>query len=277
MKRILVPTDFSEFALNAARVAAKIAHKTGAEIYFLHVVSIPSYETGILPFQDRQEVAEGLLILKHVRSKFQDLFGQDFLQGIRCVEAVSFELVYDSIAGEAKKHDIDLIVMGTHGTTGFVSDYFIGSNTDKVVRMSEIPVIAVKEDTGSDGFNKILFAGDFSEKIDKSFEPIKQFAAIQQAELMLLHVVTKGEFFYTGPLTQRMNDFAKNHNLSNFSCHVFNAESVQTGINEFASSHDVDLIATVTSGRRGLALLFNGSVTTDIVNKASRPVMTVKA
>jgi nucleotide-binding universal stress UspA family protein len=276
MKRILVPTDFSDFATSAAKVAAKIAHKTGAEIYFLHVLTIPSYETGILPYQNKQEVAEGLFLLKHVREKFDKLFKQDFLKGIKCVEAVSFELVYDSIAMEAKKNDIDLIVMGTHGTSGFVSDYFVGSNTDKVVRLSDVPVIAVKEDSGDISFSKILFAGDFSEKIDQSFEPVKQFAKIYDAELLLLHVVTKGEFFYTGPLTQRMQEFAKNHKLNKFSCHVFNAESVQTGINEFANMENVDMIATVTSGRRGLALLFNGSVTTDIVNKVNRPVMTVR-
>jgi nucleotide-binding universal stress UspA family protein len=276
MKRILVPTDFSDFAMSAAKVAAKIAHKTGAEIYFLHVLTIPSYETGILPYQNKQEVAEGLYLLKHVREKFDKLFKQDFLKGIKCVEAVSFELVYDSIAMESKKNDIDLIVMGTHGTSGFVSDYFVGSNTDKVVRLSDVPVIAVKEDSGDISFSKILFAGDFSEKIDQSFEPVKQFAKIYDAELLLLHVVTKGEFFYTGPLTQRMQEFAENHKLTKFSCHVFNAESVQTGINEFANMENVDMIATVTSGRRGLALLFNGSVTTDIVNKVNRPVMTVR-
>ena len=277
MNKILVPTDFSPFALNACKLAADIARKTNAEVYFLHVVNIPTYESGILPFQNQQDMAEGLFILKKVKEHFQNLFKQDFLKGVKCVEAVSFEGVYESITEQAKKNKIDLIVMGTHGTSGFVSDYFIGSNTDKVVRLSEVPVIAIKEELKNPSFDHILFAGDFSEKIEKSFAHIKKFADIFNSKLELLHVVTKGEFFYTGPLTKRMNEFAEKQGLKNFSCHVFNAESVQTGINEFASMYDVNLICTVTSGRRGLALLFNGSVTTDIVNKVNRPVMTVKA
>jgi nucleotide-binding universal stress UspA family protein len=58
---------------------------------------------------------------------------------------------------------------------------------------------------------------------------------------------------------------------------VFNAASVQEGINEFASMHDVDLIATITSGRKGLARLLNGSVTEKVINKVSLPVLTVKS
>ena len=277
MKKILVPTDFSPFAVNACKLAAKIARKTDAEVYFLHVVSMPTYESGILPFQNQQDMAEGLHILKTVKAHFAELFKQDFLAGIKCVEAVSFEGVYESITSQAKQNEIDLIVMGTHGTSGFVSDYFIGSNTDKVVRQSEVPVIAIKDEVKDPSFSNILFAGDFSEKIDKSFAPIKKFAEIFNSKLDLLHVVTKGEFFYTGPLTKRMNEFAEQQGLKDYTCHVFNAESVQTGINEFAAMHDADMICTVTSGRRGLALLFNGSVTTDIVNKVNRPVMTVKA
>lgn len=276
MKKILVPTDFSEFALNACKLAASIAKKTEAEVYFLHVATMPTYESGILPFQTQQDMAEGIHILKMIKKHFADLFAMDFLKGVKCIEAVSFDGVYESITDQAKKHGIDLIVMGTHGTSGFVSDYFIGSNTDKVVRMSEVPVIAIKDEVENNTFKHILFAGDFSEKIDQSFAPIKEFAELFDAKLELLHVVTKGEFFYTGPLTKRMNEFADSQGLKKYECHVFNAESVQTGINEFASMHDVDLICTVTSGRRGLALLFNGSVTTDIVNKVHRPVLTVK-
>jgi nucleotide-binding universal stress UspA family protein len=276
MKKILVPTDFSEYSLNACKLAADIARKTNAEVYFLHVITIPTYEGGILPYQNYQDMAEGMFILKHVKKQFQKLFSQDFLKGIKYVEAISFHAVYESITEQAQKNEIDLIVMGTHGTTGFINDYFIGSNADKVIRKSEIPVIAIKEEIVNPSFDKIIFAGDFSEKIGDNFTAIKNFAGIYNSHIDLLHVVTKGDFYYTRPLLERMNEFAANQGLSNYTTHVFNAESVQTGINEFASTHPTDMICTVTSGRRGLALLFNGSVSADIVNKVKHPVMTVR-
>jgi nucleotide-binding universal stress UspA family protein len=276
MKRILVPTDFSSFALDASKTAAEIAKKHDAEIIFLHVVALPSYETGVLPYQDAQNIAENLFILKLVRKKFENLFSSDFLKGIKVVEAISYSAVYDSITENTSKHEIDLIVMGTHGTSGYVNDYFIGSNTDKVIRKSTVPVIAVKSYNNAD-FKKVLFAGDFSDSLEKNFEPIKAFANSYNAEIMLLHVVTKGDFYYTAPMMKRIDEFAKKNNLNKYSCHVFNAESVQQGINEFAQLNGADLIATITSGRRGLSRLLNGSVTEDVLHKVDLPVLTIKA
>src|SRR5690554_6999154 len=136
MKKILVPTDFSEYALNAAKLAANLAKKFDARIYFLHVVSMPVYETGIIPGQSQQDIAEGLFILKKVKMDFQELLSQDFLEGVNVAKAIQYDGVYESIVKQAKENDIDLIVMGTHGSSGYVNDFFIGSNTDKIDRKS---------------------------------------------------------------------------------------------------------------------------------------------
>lgn len=275
MKRILVPTDFSSFALEASKTAADIARKTGAELVFLHVVALPRYESGVLPYQDSQDIAENLFILKLVKQKFEQLLASDFLQGITVATGISYSGVYEAITENIEKHDIELIVMGTHGTSGYVNDFFIGSNTDKVIRKSNVPVLAIKSHGDTD-FNKIVFAGDFSDSLEKNFNFIKNFSEQYNAELMLLHVVTKGDFYYTAPMLKRIEDFAKSHNLKNYSSHVFNAESVQHGINEFALMHNANLISTITSGRRGLSRLLNGSVTEEVINNVTLPVLTVK-
>src|SRR5690625_2969640 len=140
MKKILVPTDFSEFALHASKLAAHLAKKFDARIYFLHAVTIPSYATGAGNQGTAQDIAEGLFILKNVKRQFEELLKQDFMQGVNAVTAIQYDNVYDNIVQQSKEHDIDLIVMGTHGTSGFVNDFFIGSNTDKIVRRSKIPV-----------------------------------------------------------------------------------------------------------------------------------------
>ena len=276
MKRILVPTDFSSFANDAAKTAADIARKTGAELVFLHVVSLPTYESGVLPYQDSQDIAENLFILKLVKQKFEKLLASDFLHGLTVAKGLSYSGVYESITENVEKHSIDLIVMGTHGVTGYVDEFFIGSNTDKVIRKSKVPVIAVKS-YGDTNFDKILFAGDFSDSLEKNFGFINDFVDLYSAEILLLHVVTKGDFYYTAPMLKRIEDFAQKHNLKNYSCHVFNAESVQQGINDFAQMNGVKLVTTITSGRRGLSRLLNGSVTEDVINKVSLPVMTQKA
>lgn len=276
MKNILVPTDFSDFALNASKLAAEIARKTGGKIYFLHVVHIPSHETGILPFQDSQDVAEGLFILKHVRKKFQELFAMDFLNGCTVVEAIQFDGIYESVVKIAEKQNIDLIVMGTHGTSGFVNDFFIGSNTDKIVRLSEIPVIAVKEEVSKSDFKRIVFAADFDEGVNQAFREIKKVVDVFDAEIHLVRIVTRDDFYFSKPMLEIMEEFAKDEGIKNYKCHIYNAENVQEGINEFARSIDAQMITTATHGRRGLARLFNGSVTGELLSKSSLPVLTAK-
>ncbi len=277
MKKILVPTDFSEYAMHAAKLAADIARKFEARIYFLHVVDMPTYESGIIPGQSQQDVAEGLFILKKVKKDFKELMDQDFLKGLSVAEAIQFDGVYESVVAQAEKHEIDLIVMGTHGTSGFVNDFFVGSNTDKIVRLSKTPVLTTREEVKDPSFKKIVFASDFDDGVDTSFNRIAELVKFFDAKVDLVRVITRDDFYYSAPMLSIMEDFAKNNGLKNYDCHIHSADSVQTGINEFAQSNGADIITTVTHGRRGLARLFNGSITGDIMKSSPLPVLTVKA
>src|SRR5690554_1341498 len=277
MKKILVPTDFSEYALNAAKLAANLAKKFDAGIYFLHVVSMPVYETGIIPGQSQQDIAEGLFILNKVKKDFQHLLAQDFLKGINVATVIQYDGVYESIVNQAKEHDIDLIVMGTHGSSGYINDFFIGSNTDKIVRLSETPVITTREEVPNPKFDKIVFASDFGDGISVSFRRIAEMAEALKAKVELVRIITRDDFYFSGSMLDAMDDFANKNGLTNYSCHVYAAESIQIGINEFAQRVDADMVTTVTYGRRGLARLFNGSVTSDIMKSSPLPVMTIRA
>ncbi|HZH87513.1 MAG TPA: universal stress protein [Brumimicrobium sp.] len=276
MKKILVPTDFSEYALNAAKLAAHIAKKFDARIYFLHVVSMPVYETGIIPGQSRQDIAEGLFILKKVKMDFQNLLSQDFLKGVNVAKAIQYDGVYESIVNQAKEHDIDLIVMGTHGSSGYVNDFFIGSNTDKIVRLSETPVITIRDEVSNPKFDKIVFASDFGDGVAKSFRRVAEIADKLEAKVELVRIITRDDFYFSGPMLDAMDVFAQDNGLANYECHVYAAESVQIGINEFAQRVNADMVTTATYGRRGLARLFNGSVTSDVMKSSPLPVMTIR-
>lgn len=277
MKKILVPTDFSEYALNAAKLAAAIAKKFDARIYFLHVVSMPEYETGIMPGQSRQDIAEGLFILKKVKMDFNKLLESDFLEGVNVATAIQYDGVYESVVEQSKKHDIDLIVMGTHGSSGYINDFFIGSNTDKIVRLSKTPVLTTREEVKNPKFENITFASDFGDGVSDSFRRVVDIADTFKAKVHLVRVITRDDFYFSGPMLDTMAKFAEKNGLSNYSCHVYAAQSVQTGINEFAQRRNSDLVTTITHGRRGLARLFNGSVTSDIMKSSSFPVLTIRA
>jgi nucleotide-binding universal stress UspA family protein len=276
MKHILVPTDFSDFSINALKLAAEFARKSNAEVHILHVVNIPSHEVGIMPFQNQQNVAEGLFILKHIKKKFAELLAKDFLKGLTVHEVLKFDDIYKAVQDYSKGFNIGLIVMGTHGTSGLVNKFFIGSNTDKMVRLSDIPVLAVKDEVKSSDFKNIVFAADFDLGVNTAFYKIKDIVASLGATLHLVRIVTRDDFYFSKPMLEIMEEFAKDHNLKNYECHIFNSENVQEGINEFSNLIKADLIATATHGRRGLARLFNGSVTEELMDNTSLPVLTAK-
>lgn len=274
MKAILVPTDFSECALHAAKFAADIAKRTGGKLIFLHVIDIPSYEFGILPGQDTTNVPEMLFLMKRARQEFQKLLTQDFLKGIKVAEAVQMDGVYDSIDKQAKGHGVELIVMGTHGTRGYTSEFFVGSNTDRVIRQSSFPVVAIRNESSADSIKRMVFASDFEETEKIPFTPFKQMADVLGAHVQLLRVVSPDDFTFSGEMIPVMRDFAEKHGLKENSYHIHTAASVQSGIVEFARMNGAGLIATVTHGRRGLSRLLNGSVTSDVTSTSHVPVMT---
>ncbi|MFA5574788.1 MAG: universal stress protein [Brumimicrobium sp.] len=276
IKKILVPTDFSEYALNASKFAAFLAKKLDARIYFLNSVTIPDYAVGSGPTRTKQDIAEGLFILKKIKMNFENLFSQDFLKGVNAVSAIQYSGVYEDIISQAEQHEIDLIVMGTHGSSGYLNDFFIGSNTDKIVRLSKIPVLTLREEIKNPQIKSIVFASDFGDGIDESFKKVIDFAKVFDAKIEMVRVVTKNDFYYAGPMLDTMENFASTNGLTNFDCHIWTSEDVQSGINEFAQKVDADLVATATRGRRGLARLFNGSITTDIMKSSPLPILTAR-
>jgi universal stress protein A len=138
IKRILVPTDFSESSLKALDYAVNFAGAQNAELLLVHVIE-PIRHTRFIPDvselleQHRTEAAEKLAELeKRTRRRHP-----------KCRSEVHFGIPYDVIAGVAKKWKADLIIIATHGYTGLYH-LFLGSVAERVVRIAECPVLIVR-------------------------------------------------------------------------------------------------------------------------------------
>ena len=156
MKRILVPTDFSAQAENALKVAAQLANRFNGEIFLLHMLELPLQLVGPLTGTGNQNLPEALFFMKLAKKRFRKLINEPYLKGIKIHDTVEFHQAFDGIMEVSKEHNCDLIVMGSHGTSG-LKEVFIGSNTEKVVRNSTIPVLVIKnahEDSVLDSFKK---------------------------------------------------------------------------------------------------------------------------
>lgn len=273
MKRILVPTDFSEHAEHALKVAAQIARKNNSEIIILHMLELPQ-QTNDAIFGG-VSIPETMLFMQKANEMLDKISQSSFLEGISVTEFVKMDKPIHGITQISKEQDIDLIVMGSHGSSG-VEELLIGSNTEKVVRNSEIPVLVIKKDIPDFKVENIVFASDFTEETKKPFEKLLNFTKYFDAKIHLVSICTPNSFKPTHITEKAIEDFIKGFNLSNFSTHIYNDTNIEKGIINFSNSINADIIGMCTHGRTGFAHFFNGSISEGLVNHAVRPVITLK-
>lgn len=273
MKKILIPTDFSKHAEYALKVAAQIAKKNNGEIILLHMLELPSQGGDALtPSRDIPEI---MFFKNAAINRLDNLMDSDCLKGLTVSKVVQFELAFDGILAISKLNNVDLIVMGSHGASGF-KEMFIGSNAEKVVRNSDIPVLIIKKEQDNFKVDNFVFASDFSDEIKKPFEKAVEFANKFEATMHLAYINTPNNFKSTSDSESIMKNFVSGFNVKKHQLHTYNESNVEKGILNFAKSINADLIGMSTHGRKGLAHFFNGSISEDLVNHATRPVVTFK-
>lgn len=273
MKKILVPTDFSKNAEYALKVAAQIARQYDAEIILLHMLELPHQSSDALG--SGSDIPEIMFFKNRAIGKLDALAEVDYLSDLNVSRVIQFEKAFEGIVNISRKNDVDFVVMGSHGASGF-QEMFIGSNTEKVVRFSEIPVLVIKNEISEFNTERFVFASDFSDEIKKPFAKMLEFSKLFGSHLHLVMINTPNSFKSTGVAENIMNDFIDEFQLSNYSTHIYNDVNVEKGIINFANSVQADLIGLCTHGRTGFSHFFNGSISEDLVNHTIRPVLTFK-
>lgn len=277
MKRILVPTDFSKEAENALKVAAQLAKKNDSEIYLMNLLELP-YDTassGAGIKQGNEPLPESLLFMRLAHQRFQKLLEKDFLKGVNVTDTVEFREPFDGIIDGVKKYNADFIVMGSAGASG-MQEFFVGSNTEKVVRNADVPVLVIKDEVPIFEVNNFVFASDFSVKGKETFMKALKVANELDARIHLLYINTSSKFRTSNEINKKINDFVQDLPTEDFTIKVYNDHSIKEGILNYTKNIDAELMGIATNGRRGLAHLLNGSISEDLVNHAKKPVLTFK-
>lgn len=273
MKTILVPTDFSKHAEYALKVAAQVAKKNNGKVILLHMLELQ--QSGNDAITTAHEIPELMFFKNAAVNKLDELVDSPYLEGIEVASIVQFHMAFNGIIENAEKHNVDLIVMGSHGASGF-QEMFIGSNAEKVVRNSSIPVLIIKKDEEDFKANNLVFASDFSDEIKVPFAKVIEFAKSFDSHIKLVNITTPNNFTPSRVAEKRMKEFISEFNFSNYSTHIYNDINVEKGILHFAKDSNSDVIGMCTHGRKGLAHFFNGSISEDLVNHSKRPVVTFK-
>lgn len=276
MKKIIVPIDFSKHSEFALKAAAKLAKKNNAEIYALHMLELSD---AMLTSTDNPAHPEALFFLKLAEKKFNKFLEKDYLKDLKVTPIVKHFKVFSEVNEVALKHDADLIVMGSHGVNG-VKEFFIGSNTERVVRNADIPVLVVKTDLNNVNFEVVTFACDFSENSIKSYLNASKLFENTGSKLYLVYVNLPNTRFKSSLEIERLvvNFFTKaDGNLDKMKdVHYVSDYTVEDGVLNFSIKTGADLIAVPTHGRKGLSHFLQGSVGEDVANHSTLPVITFK-
>jgi nucleotide-binding universal stress UspA family protein len=274
MKKILVPIDFSKPSEYAGKMASKIAKKTNATVYLIHLIELPS---GVIDMGSGSNfsVPESMLYLRKTREKILEFKKSFFSEDITVEYFIKLNNPFDGIKKYAEKINADLIIMGSKGHSEF-EEIMIGSNTEKIVRSSKIPVIVVKKDSKKFKLKNLVFASNFNNENREAFSKFLEFANAFGSKIHLLKINTPSDFESTYNSKEKLKDFIKDYHLPKHSINIYNDTSVEKGIINFSREKKVDLIALSTHGRSGLSHLFTASVTKNLSKKALKPMFTVK-
>lgn len=271
--RILVPTDFSEFSTNAFPHAQALAESINGQITIFNAYKTGSPAAATIDDDPNSER----------NRKMYDIASRQI--NPKYIEACVSQLAEPVEAIVEKSKDFDLIVMASHGRTGF-SRLMLGSVTEKVIRYSEIPVLVVENAEPLIPMKRILLTTDFSDNAYKAYRFAHEFAASTGAEIDLYYILS---YDITEPATQieafkRTKEKQLNKDINElFSgisdrVHgkvVLTKKSIHEKLTAILNEEDYNIAIMATLGRTGLEYLRLGSTTANVVRHVETPVLVV--
>jgi nucleotide-binding universal stress UspA family protein len=262
MKKILVPCNFSPCSEKALRFAAELAGNIEGEVIVLTVISDTS-NNGI----ENKYAMEAAT--REAGLKFESLTSAISSQ-ISFRHLVRKGKLLPAVLNCIKREDISLVVMGTKGSRGW-GEFFMGSNIEKVVRTSPVPVFAVKGHGPLTAVKNIVVPLNPETDFYKPLAGINDIQKFFKARLQLVYVATE-EPMYQAELRQEMEAYAKQQGVYNFSLHIRVNENITDGILQFVRETSADMIFMQIRRIKDLKHLYTASVPADVVNHS--PILT---
>lgn len=192
MKKIILPTDFSENAWNAIFTALKMYADVKC-----HFIILNAYEPGVLkPLGSKGHKRLDVIydsLSQHSEKELAEILTYleiNHKNPKHSFESVSLENTFEEAMQKVvSEKDVDLIIMGTQGATG-AKQVFLGSNTVKVIkRLKSAPIMAVPDSFNFQKLKTIIFSTDFMKSYDKfELDSLLELSRIWKAEIEIIHV-----------------------------------------------------------------------------------------
>jgi nucleotide-binding universal stress UspA family protein len=296
IRRILFPTDFSDCAEATLPHALFLAESLPAELHLLNALVLQEF--GI------EDPAALLVPPEEIEEKLAEL-SLPHLEKVRAAGARRQLTILEAqkrgrapgpvILDYASEHDIDMIVMGTHGRRG-LRRFFLGGVAQEVVRLAPCPVLTARDaaQTPVDKIDRIVVPVDYSDACRTAIAWARTMAASYGADIELLHVAEPHYLPYqygAAPMTAHTTGLGEQlqearESLQRFAEQVPEIDetwerSVTSGrpaseIVQFTEQGRADLIVIASHGLTGVDRLLLGSTTEEVVRTSPVPVLTVR-
>lgn len=272
MKKILVPCDFTDYALNALNYAVATASAISADIVLLHVTAYPvvAPEIGLSAYTYQDAEKDSLAALNKLKEKV--LFDTMFKGIIEChTEMGEFTDQVDKIA---KDTGATLVIMGISGHGSKFMQSVIGSSAIQVGKKIEVPVLIIPPEYIFKKPSLIIYSclSDENLKNDNGFVKVNIIARLFDSKVHLLHVINDKD----GRDITMTGSYAEHGDVSaDHKSYIVHEKNAAEGILHFLSDHAVDIVAVEPKKRPLLERIFHHSVTKEVVFNSNLPVLLV--
>jgi nucleotide-binding universal stress UspA family protein len=276
VKKILIPIDFSPTSLRVVDQAAVIAKVLKAELVLLHVVENHWEKFSIVVPEMRIHPPEGLV--NAIEKRLEDIAKNVFIaSGVKSLCITSSGTIFSEVLYIAEEQKIDLIIMGTHGESGF-TNLFIDSNAFKVVTGSTCPVISIQTPNPEAEFKNILLPIDDSahsrQKVNHAIVMARAFGA-------QLHIVGLDNFYDDDELyrfelkIKQIEDYIQRCDLT-YTQQIVRGNNQATITLSYAQAINADLIVIMTEQEENITGRLMGTYAQQIITQSSIPVMSIQ-
>lgn len=274
INRILIPLDLSENSMLALEHGTFMAKLFKAELYLVHIMEtrVLRLDLGAFSSSEKKNATET------VQAKLEELANDVYLKhGIKTKAIIKSGKISKSIVDAAKDNKIDIIVMGTHGVSGF-EEFFIGSNAFRVVTESTCPVLSVQTHSTKVGFEKILLPIDSSEESREKVPYAMRLAKNYNAKVHILGILSVDDDDAAIVLDKKLEQVEKymeKHEVD-YTSELVEGDNLATTTLKYAKKTKCDLICIMTEQEENFTGIFIGPYAQQVVNHSKIPVLSIR-
>lgn len=273
MKHVLVPVDFSEDSVNALEMAVAFANEMGHEVRMIHVIKDAVFYQRNFSLSNLVDVKNEKVInnLKKLVEEYKPKAKHDIDFRIRSGK------VYNEIANQAKYGEAELIVIGSHGTSGF-EELWLGSNAYKVVNNSPCPVLSLRNSYKRHQINRIVLPIDDTPETRQKVPYAAKIASQFNAEVHLLQVSETKKDSVLERITDYANQVARffdNNDIDYVNEQIIGSNLTDITI-DYAMRKDADLISIMTEQSESTKNIWLGPYAQQMVNHSPIPVLSIQ-